>query len=188
MGREMEFEYKTKRIRLVAAHPSLASLTADFYSENKTFLAPFEPKRDPDFYTKKVQKQELKDTYQRMSNGQSVQYWLFPLKQTKIIGAVMLNQIFYGNLQSAFVAYKLAQNQTGNGYAKEAVEKLIELAFTDLNLHRIEANIMPHNTPSIRLVQSLGFQREGMRASYLEIDGKWQDHCCYSLLNKRQDA
>ena len=56
------------------------------------------------------------------------------------------------------------------------------LAFVDLSLHRIEANIRPENEPSIRLVRGAGFRKEGYSPRYLEIDGAWRDHERWALL------
>lgn len=179
----MEFAYSTERLYLIAAHPSLAYATTQFYKENRTFLTPYEPERPTDFYTTAGQKRELKNAYKMMRKGENVQFWIMPQDKSSVLGSVMLNQIFYGNMQSAFLAYRLAEKETGKGYAREAVAKVLEVGFQDLSLHRIEANIMPRNKPSQNLVKALGFKLEGMRASYIQIHGKWEDHFCFSLLN-----
>jgi len=55
-------------------------------------------------------------------------------------------------------------------------------AFRPLKLHRVEANIQPENVASIRLVERLGFRREGFSPRYLKIGGRWRDHVRYALL------
>lgn len=182
----MEFSYTTERLYLIAAHPSLAQATTEFYIENRTFLKPFEPERPVDFYTITGQRRELKNSYKMMRKGESVQYWIMTQDRSRVLGTVMLNQLSYGNVQSAFLAYRLGQKETGNGYAREAVAKVMEIAFQDLMLHRVEANIMPRNKASQNLVKALGFKLEGMRASYININGKWEDHFCFSLLNPHE--
>lgn len=179
----MEFAYRTKRLYLVTAHPSLAHATTAFFVENREFLTPFEPERPADFYSVQGQRRELKTANKMMRRGKNIQFWLMPHDKSRMLGTVMLNQVFYGNLQSAFLAYRLAQKETGKGYAREAVTKLLEIAFADLGLHRIEANIMPRNTPSQNLVKALGFKQEGLRKGYININGVWEDHFCFSLLN-----
>ena len=49
-------------------------------------------------------------------------------------------------------------------------------------LHRIEAACLPHNTDSMRLLEGVGFTREGYARAYLKINGVWQDHVLYGLL------
>jgi ribosomal-protein-alanine N-acetyltransferase len=66
----------------------------------------------------------------------------------------------------------------------EAVRTVVELAFSRYRLHRVEANIMPANHASIRLVENLGFVNEGYSSRYLQIAGVWEGHCHYVMLNE----
>jgi len=66
----------------------------------------------------------------------------------------------------------------------EAIQKGIEIMFNEFGLHRIEANIMPGNKPSLRVVEKLGFYNEGLAYKYLKINGKWEDHIHMVLLNE----
>ncbi|MFJ7948779.1 GNAT family N-acetyltransferase, partial [Streptomyces sp. NPDC096354] len=63
----------------------------------------------------------------------------------------------------------------------KALRLVIQFAFTDLGLHRLEANIQPENTASLKLVQRLGFRREGYSAGFQHINGTWQDHERWAL-------
>jgi ribosomal-protein-alanine N-acetyltransferase len=54
-------------------------------------------------------------------------------------------------------------------------------AFVGLGLHRVEVNIRPENTASLRVVEKLGFRDEGLRQRYLHIDGAWCDHRSFAL-------
>jgi ribosomal-protein-alanine N-acetyltransferase len=66
--------------------------------------------------------------------------------------------------------------------ASLAVALVCDHAFDQVGLHRLEADIRPENLPSQRLVERLGFQREGLLRRYLDIDGAWRDHLAYALL------
>ena len=67
----------------------------------------------------------------------------------------------------------------------EALGAIIRYCLDDLRLHRIEANVMPRNERSKRVLKGLGFEYEGASARYLRINGKWEDHEHYVLLNAK---
>lgn len=58
----------------------------------------------------------------------------------------------------------------------EGLNQVLNFAFQNLGLHRVEANIQPNNDPSRKLVQRCGFVLEGFSAKFLFIDGQWRDH------------
>ena len=69
----------------------------------------------------------------------------------------------------------------------EALGKVIDYGFKNLNLHRIQAMVADSNTPSVRLLNRYGFTKEGtMREDYV-VDGKNDDSDCYSLLRWEWD-
>jgi ribosomal-protein-alanine N-acetyltransferase len=52
-----------------------------------------------------------------------------------------------------------------------------------MQLHRIEANVMPRNLRSRRVLAKLGFAEEGLARQYLKINGVWEDHIHYVMFN-----
>ena len=68
------------------------------------------------------------------------------------------------------------------GYMKEALDILIPSLFLDLQLNRIEAATLENNLASKNLLKKIGFKKEGNLRKYLKINGEWQDHVLYSLL------
>lgn len=99
----------------------------------------------------------------------------------EIVGYFNISQIIRGPLQSAFLGYGGVARWSGGGYMTAALRLVLERAFTDLALHRLEANIQPGNTPSIALVERCGFVREGFSESYLKIGGRWRDHVRFAI-------
>lgn len=94
----------------------------------------------------------------------------------EIVGAVNFGEIIRGVLQQAFCGYWVDVHRQGNGYMTEAIPLALHFAFDELGLHRIEANIQPHNRASISLIRRCGFRKEGFSPRYLKIDGCWCDH------------
>jgi [ribosomal protein S5]-alanine N-acetyltransferase len=93
-----------------------------------------------------------------------------------IVGFFNISEIVRGSLQSAFLGYGAVAGYAGHGYMSEGLELVLARAFTDLRLHRLEANIQPGNVASIALVENAGFVREGFSERYLKIGGRWRDH------------
>jgi RimJ/RimL family protein N-acetyltransferase len=96
------------------------------------------------------------------------------LKQ--ICGVFNLSEIVRGSFQSAYLGYYALMPHAGKGYMSAGLELVLEQAFGELGLHRLEANIQPKNRRSIELVQRAGFRCEGFSPRYLKIAGRWRDH------------
>lgn len=94
----------------------------------------------------------------------------------EIVGVININNMIQGALRSASVGYYVAKVHVGKGYMREGLIHVKELAFGELGLHRLEANIQPANKASIRLVRSCGFEQEGLARQFLYIEGAWRDH------------
>ena len=74
------------------------------------------------------------------------------------------------------------------GYATEAVKGAMRLAFYDLHLHRVFARVMPENKASIYLLESIGFQYEGVERGCFLIQNRWEDHLRYAYLNPSDES
>lgn len=82
----------------------------------------------------------------------------------------------------AELGFVLAQEKWGRGYMGEALPALIEFAFDTLALHRLEADADPRNARSIKLLERLGFQREGYQRERYNVNGELQDAVLFGLL------
>ncbi len=178
----MLLQYETNRLILKVLGPDYASDVLRFYNKDKELFEKYEADRSPNFYTVAHQRNILHLEYGLTLKMQQVRFYVF-LKEdpATIIGTVCLYNI--SNLYSkAELGYKFSSEYHHQGYASEAVEKILDIAFTELNLHRICARVQEDNQPSIRLLVGLGFQKEGVCRDYLRIKGVWTDHLQYSLL------
>ena len=93
-----------------------------------------------------------------------------------IVGSINLSQIFRGGFKSAYLGYQVGASFAGRGYMTEAIQLVLRYAFDKMKLHRLEANIQPHNAASRALVKRAGFRQEGYSRKYLKIGGQWRDH------------
>jgi len=71
-----------------------------------------------------------------------------------------------------------------NGYASEALQLLINYAFSTLNLHQLTCNLTPDNIGSVKLFEKHGFVQTGTKKDWFQMDGKWIDECIYQLVRE----
>ncbi|WP_020574051.1 GNAT family N-acetyltransferase [Actinopolymorpha alba] len=85
----------------------------------------------------------------------------------------------------AEIGYDLRRDYWGRGIATEALDAMLRFGFTRMRLNRVEAQTIADNHGSVRLLQGLGFQREGLRRAHsLEDDGTYHDGAIYGLLQR----
>lgn len=108
-------------------------------------------------------------------------------KDDAIVGVTNMSQIFHGIFKNAYLGYYLFKDFVGKGYMTEGINLTLRYAFQDLKLHRLEANIQPHNSASINLVKRCGFTKEGLSRKYLKIGGKWCDHERWAIIKEEWD-
>jgi len=109
--------------------------------------------------------------------GRSYSFGIF--KGPNLIGQINLGGVIYGALRGGHIGYWIDQSYANRGYMTEAVNMVTDFAFNELELHRIEINIRPENSPSIRVAEKCGYLYEGLRPRYLHIAGAWRDHHCF---------
>lgn len=182
----MQKIYPTERLILKVLDKTYAEEVLAYYSRNKSFLEEWEPAREEEFYTKRYQEEQLERELSEIQNNRSFRLWIFKKgDENRIIGSVGFNNIVRGAFLSCFLGYKLDNGEINKGYMTEAVQKGIDVMFHGFGLHRIEANILPRNKRSLRVVEKLGFHEEGLAYQYLKINGKWEDHIHMVLLNDK---
>lgn len=96
------------------------------------------------------------------------------------IGDVGVN--LHDNLMQAEIGYTLAPERQGHGYATEAVRAVLDHLFRVRGLHRVSAECDARNIASARLLDRVGFTREGLLRQQTWIKGEWTDDLRYGLL------
>ena len=110
--------------------------------------------------------------------------WGLVEKQTgKLIGLISLHHLELWNYK-AEIGYMFNETYWNMGYATEAVDKLLEMGLVKWGLHKVEAEIHPGNAASMRVVEKLGFVKDGYKreAAFDREKKSYQDRILYSLL------
>jgi ribosomal-protein-alanine N-acetyltransferase len=159
-----------------------APLLLRYRTENREHLKPWEPLRDPEYYTLEGCRLSLFDAAEAARLDRSVFFTILSPGEDEMIGSFTLSNIVRGVFQACHLGYGTAQRYQGQGLMHEALQAGLGFAFGTLDLHRVMANYMPRNERSGRLLERLGFEREGYARRYLYIDGKWEDHVLTALV------
>lgn len=180
----MSFLLTTNRLILKIEDSSKAEDVLSFYKRNSDLFDAFEPTRPENFYTLAFQKASMTYEYSEIVKGKTLRYYVY-LKERPdtIIGSVNFCKMEHGPFSHTSMGYKFDKSYHKKGYALEACEAAIPVIFNNYKIHRIEARVSPNNYPSIRLLEKLGFQYEGIEYKSVEINGVYLDHHRYSLLN-----
>lgn len=116
------------------------------------------------------------------SNTEREQKWLVCMRDTgAIAGRIALGNIERGPFQNGRFGYWIGAEYAGQGLMSEALSLAVGYAFAGddeggLGLHRVCANVVPRNVASQRVLEKVGFAKEGLSEKYLQIQGVWEDH------------
>nr|WP_198044725.1 GNAT family protein [Lysinibacillus timonensis] len=157
---------------------------SELLTMNKYFWAQYEPLHEDFFYTEDAQLRKILESIQLMRVNREYSFGIYTKGRHQLIGHISLYAIKRLPYSSAFIGYSIDERFTRKGIATEAVNSLVKFAFNDLNLHRIEAYVSPKNEGSIKVLERAQFIREGLLRKLLYINGIWEDHYMYALLQE----
>jgi RimJ/RimL family protein N-acetyltransferase len=118
--------------------------------------------------------------------GGLCRYAIVLVETGELIGICNLRGFFEQNRRCE-LGYALGSAHWGHGYACEALEALLGHAFSALDMNRIEADIDPRNDASARLLERLGFRKEGTMPERWFVHGEFADTAFYGLLKRYWD-
>lgn len=110
-------------------------------------------------------------------------FCLYLVDTNQFIGLIGL-KIGKPNYKTAEVWFKIHLNYWNKGYTTEALAKLLEFAFHELGLHRVEAGCAVENMASVKVLEKAGMIREGLKRKKLPIRGEWKDNYFYAILEE----
>lgn len=164
---------------------------ARFLAENwEGHLDRWSPPVSPAWFTEAFWRARLERAELEWQAGSAARFVLQPHgpPDGAVIGTCNYTNVVRGAFQACYLGYQVGRAHEGLGYMTEALGPLNAYVFRVLRLHRIMANHVPENARSARLLERLGFAREGLAKDYLFIDGAWRDHVLTALTNRQFDA
>ncbi len=179
-----EIGHATPRMRLRTLGHGDADEFLRVVAVSRAEWAPWLPSRPRGSTDADVFEQELERTTRGRAAGTHLRLAGF-LEDGRLAGLFSLNEIVRGPFESAYAAWSVSADQTGRGLGTEGVRALLAIAFSEppdgLGLHRVQANVIPRNAPSLRIAEKVGMRREGIALRYLRIAGRWEDHVLFAM-------
>jgi [ribosomal protein S5]-alanine N-acetyltransferase len=179
LGPVIESEKVTLRTPQMADYPAWAELRA----QSREFLAPWEPLWATDELSRASFRRRVRHYLRDLREDVGYALFIFAVSTGALVGGLTLCNVRRGVTQSCTLGYWIGAQYANQGYMTAAVRAVVPFVFDSLELHRLEAACLPTNTASIRLLEKTGFKREGLARRYLRINGVWQDHLLYALLD-----
>lgn len=183
-------ERRTERMLLRALTPGDAGEFARVLAISRDAWRPWTPSRPAGSSDVDVFAQELERAERGLATGTHLRLAGF-LHDGGLAGLFSLNEIVRGPFQSAYAGWSVSADRTGRGLGTEGVRALLDIAFDEppagLGLHRVQANIIPRNSASLRIAEKVGLRREGLALRYLRIAGRWEDHLMFARTREEHE-
>ncbi|GEN88107.1 GNAT family protein [Oceanobacillus sojae] len=176
----MEFSsMETERLRLIEINQEHKQKIFEIFSkEEVTRYYGIEP------FQKIEQAEKMIDSFQKhIQENRAVRWGIVPKDTEELAGTIGLNNLQIWN-KRAEIGFDMHPDFWRMGYTSEAVKKILEYSFQQLNLKRVGAITYPENKASNQLLDKLGFQKEGLLRSYINLPEYSQDTCIYSFLKE----
>ena len=165
-------------------HPAMGDYAAwaELRARSRQHLTVWEPQWARDELTRSAFRRRLRQYQRELRDDQGYAFLIFRQADAMLLGGLSVSNVRRGVAQAASVGYWIGLPHVRRGHMTDAVKAVLPFAFATLGLHRLEAACLAHNGPSQRVLEKAGFKREGMARRYLKINGVWQDHDLFALL------
>jgi ribosomal-protein-alanine N-acetyltransferase len=173
---------ETDRVLLRAPQMSDYSAWAELRAASQDFLVPWEPLWAPDELSRASFRRRIRHYMRDMREDVGYALFVYDTRSTSLVGGITLCNVRRGVTQSCTLGYWVGAAHARQGFMTAAVRAVVPFVFDSLELHRLESACLPENTASMRLLERVGFKREGLARRYLRINGDWRDHVLYALL------
>lgn len=157
---------------------------ARYFRENEAHLGRWAPSHDAASLTIESRRARLaRATEDRLAGRGTFLAMTKISAPERVVGVIQVRNIAGAPLHGCAIGYGIDRREEGKGLMREGVSLVCRWAFDVLGLHRIEAGYSVKNERSARVLERLGFVKEGLQRKYLYIDGEWHDHVSTSLIN-----
>ncbi len=184
-------ELATARLTVRLARPGMEAAMARFLADNfEGHLDRWSPPAAPAFFTAGFWRERLALAVEEFRAGRSARFALQEAgsgERAPILGTCSYTNVVRGPLLACSLGYQIARSHQGRGLMVEALTATNAFVFDRLRLHRIMASYRPENSRSARVLERLGFAREGIARDFLFIDGAWRDHVLTALVHPAFD-
>jgi len=167
------------RVPDMADHEQWAALRA----QSRAFLTPWEPIWPSNDLTRTAFRSRIRQYWRDIDEDVAYPYFIYTADGETLVGALTLSNVRRGVAQTATLGYWIGQPFARMGYMTSAVRLICDVAFRHFGLHRVGGACLPHNAPSVGLLEKCGFHREGLARGYLKIAGDWRDHLLFARLS-----
>ncbi len=155
---------------------------AELREASRDYLQPWEPAWGEDDLGRPAFKRRLSIYDREMELGTAYPFFIIDKATGALAGAITLSNIRRGVAETGTLGYWIGRPYAGEGRGTAAVETILDFAFDNLMLHRVEAACVPNNHASKRVLEKAGFRHEGTAKAYLKINGVWADHLLFAIL------
>ncbi len=156
---------------------------ADVRDASRAYLTPWEPTWAVDETSRTSYRNRLRRYVEDARDDKAYALFLFRAEDDALMGGLTLSSVRRGVAHMASLGYWVGQMYAGKGHVTAGVRAIVDYAFEDLALHRVEAACQPNNIASRRVLEKNGFAHEGLARSYLKINGAWRDHLLFGIFN-----
>lgn len=160
-----------KSIRLKLGDKEDLDFFVDFWN-NLDYYGDYEP----------IMEQMTKaEAEKRLADSSKTAYFIIQKKDGTSIGLIAC---FGQSSGSITVGYAIKPSEHGKGYGTEALQLMVDYLFLAKDVYRVQANTDPENKSSQRILENVGFRKEGVSRKSSFVRGKWRDECHYGILRE----
>lgn len=178
---------ETERTIIRVPVPSDADELNEYNVANREHLAPWEPLHDEEYFTAGACSRLIEKLQSDFEAGVTLPLVAWSKEEKRIVARCNFSNIVRGSFRACHLGYSVDKAHQGKGIMFEVADAAIHHVFERLGLHRVMANYLPRNERSGRLLERLGFEREGYARSYLLIAGRWEDHILTARINPAEE-